>query len=109
MEQQSQEDELRFREKTVTLTNQDLVEWAYVVKELIEVAFGHKLFWEQANCYVSMFITCKEMLEKHVDREYLDEHVELKKFYQQRRELDNTWDVLKWRYHDPIAEALATI
>ena len=63
--------ELRFKEKQLTLANQEIIELAYTTKEIIEYSYGGKLFFEQANCYSSCFYTIRNLLEQ-VDQKYLD-------------------------------------
>lgn len=95
-------DKLRLKPKIVELCNENIVEFAYVVKELIEYCYGHKLFFEQSNCYHSRFYAIREML-KLVDPEYLSlpQHASLAEFYKEGRELSNDCDVLTfWEKKD---------
>mgnify|MGYP006910634393 CR=1 FL=1 len=62
-------------------------------KDLIERTFGHKLFFEQANCYAACFYKVRKLL-KSVDAEYLEQHKGLAEFYREDRELSNDNDVL---------------
>jgi hypothetical protein len=93
--QEVEEIELRHIDKTVELTNQDILELAYATKELIEYVFGAKLFWEQTNCYFANFYTIRRLL-KSVDADYLNEHPKIAEFYREGRELSNDWDRLHW-------------
>jgi hypothetical protein len=95
METKAASDELRFNEREVKLSNQQIVEFAYLTKELIEIALGEKLFFEQANCYFSCYYTIRDLL-KQVDDEYLAAHRRLSHFYRGTRELLNDEDRLRW-------------
>lgn len=33
---------------------QDVIEYGYMVKDVLEMAKGHKLFFEQVNCYTAI-------------------------------------------------------
>ena len=72
--------ELRHKEIEIIMTNQAVIELAYVTKELIENARGAKLFFEQCNCYRSCFENIQNLLNI-VDPEYLAEHQSIKAFY----------------------------
>lgn len=87
--------ELRFKEKQLTLSNQEIIELAYTTKEIIEYSYGGKLFFEQANCYSSCFYTIRNLIEQ-VDQKYLDKHKELCEFYRKDRELSNDFDRLQF-------------
>jgi hypothetical protein len=90
-------DEARLRPINVELSNQQVVELAYAVMELIEpLARTHaKLYFEQANGYLSCFYLMRGLLG-NVDPDYLDQHKDLARFFRQDRELDNAFDRLKW-------------
>lgn len=87
------DDELRFIDKTIVLSNQAIVELAYLTMETIKAVYGKKLFFEVANCYLACFYRVRSML-KEVDREYLAGHKGIVEFYQEGRELSNDNDRL---------------
>ena len=95
MDQNEREDELRFRKHDVKLSNQDIAEVAYLTQDLIEAAMGHKLYFEEANCYLACFHLCRKLL-KVVDDEYLKNHQTLAEFYKDGKGLSNDWDRLAW-------------
>ncbi len=97
MNQNEKDDELRFKKRVVELSNQDIVEFAYQTKDIIEHVLGKKLFFEEANCYTACFYKIRRLL-KSVDTEYLDlgQHKNLAEFYREGRELSNNWDRLRW-------------
>jgi hypothetical protein len=90
-----QDDQLRLREHEVKLNNQQIIEFAYLTKKVIEVCIeGHsKLFVEQANCYVHCFYTVRKMLEA-VELEYGERHGNLMNFFRKGRELSTDYDTL---------------
>ena len=87
-------DELRFKEKEVKLNNQHIIEIGYIAMDLISIhaATREKLYFEEANCYSSVFYLLKECLLKMVDPEYLESHQKIRDFYNQ--DLSNDWDRL---------------
>jgi hypothetical protein len=89
------EDDLRYRKHRLTLSNQRIVEMAYLAKDVIDSLIGKKLTMEAANCYTSCFYTCRRLL-KAIDRKYLGKHKDLVEFYKEGRGLANDWDVLAW-------------
>lgn len=99
------EDQLRFKEHRVALSNQTIVEMAYLTKEMIEplIKSREKLFFEQANCYLACFYKCRKLL-KLVDQEYLlnEIHKNMVDFYKDGRELSNDWDRLSWEKSEPL-------
>jgi hypothetical protein len=88
--------ELRFRKHRVTLSNQDIVEMAYLTKETIEplIRDNEKLSMDQAHCYVGCFNLCQKLL-KMADDEYLKRH-RLREFYEEGRSLSWEGDRLSW-------------
>jgi hypothetical protein len=93
-------DELRLAEvgEAVVFTNQEIVELAYIVMDVIEpLEKSHtKLVFDDANCYAHCFYLLRELLKK-VNPEYLTgPHERVKKFYEIERELSNSWDRLYW-------------
>jgi len=90
-----QEEELRLGEHDVKLTNQSIVELAYLTKKMIEISYGQKLFSKQADCYKACFYHCRNLL-RTVDENYLRKHRELIEFYKAGRELSNDSDRLSW-------------
>ena len=106
MKQNERENELRFREHEVRLSNQAIVEMAYLTKDLVEATMGHKLSWSEANCYLACFYECRKLL-KAVDEEYLKKHDRLREFYKDGKELSNDWDRLAWETgHEDTKESL---
>jgi hypothetical protein len=89
--------QIRFKECTVKLTNQSIIELAYLTMEALEalIESGQKVFVEQANCYLGCFYTCQRLL-KAVDPEYLDYHSDVKDFFREGRELSNDGNRLSW-------------
>ena len=75
------EDVIRFRSQTITLTNQQIVEIAYLTKEAIEQ--GYTCVFEVANCHQACFYLCQKLIKK-VSKPYLSRHRELVEFYKQR-------------------------
>lgn len=94
---QKEQDNLRFKKHRATLHQQTIIEFAYAIRMLVEpAAKSHvKLYFEEANCLTSVFYSTRAML-KVVDQEYLNQHADVVKFYQEKRELDNSWDRLNW-------------
>jgi len=91
------DNELRRRDKAVVLENQSIIELAYLTKETIEAALGHRLCVEQANCYRACFYHIQEMLKTFVDQEYLAKHKRLVEFYKDDRVLSVDYkDRLHW-------------
>jgi len=96
----NRDDEFRLREHDVKLTNQQIVEFGHLAKEMIELCINAnaKLFFEQANCYLACFYKVREML-RLIDSEYIASHQgpgKIMEFYQEGRELSNNWDRLHW-------------
>ena len=89
-----QDDQLRFQKHEFILNNQQIIEFAYLTKKVIEVCIeGHsKLFIEQA-CYVHCFNTVRKMLEA-VELEYAEKHGNLMSFFRKGRELSTDYDTL---------------
>jgi hypothetical protein len=79
----------------VNLTNQEIIKFAYITKEIIGYAWGVRLSNAQADCYVECFYTIQYLLEK-VDKEYLDKHTELCNFFLKGRRLTSEDDRLHW-------------
>ena len=77
-------DKIRLKTKRVKLSNQKIIELAYLIKETLEDMQGQPMFFEQANCYSSCFHTIRELL-KQVDAEYLSRHYPIRDFYQRER------------------------
>jgi len=95
------EDKLRFKEHRITIDQQTIIEFAYAIRMLVEpLAESHSMLcFEEANCLTHLFNYIRKLL-KSVDRGYLDQHSDVVKFYQEKRELDNSWDRLKWIVND---------
>jgi len=87
--------ELRFKEKSITMINQQIIKFAYLTQEIIKLCWGKKLSFEQANCYLAYFYKVRELL-KQVDAECLADHERLVDFFRDVRELSNDWERLHW-------------
>ncbi len=87
--------ELRASQKKVKLTNQEIIKFAYITKEIINYAWGKKLSNAQANCYEECFYSIQDLLEE-VDKEYLNRHKELCNFFHKGRRLTSEDDRLRW-------------
>jgi hypothetical protein len=79
----------------VNLTSQEVVKFAYIIKEIIEYAWGKKLSNAQANCYIECFYTIKDLLE-FMDKEYLKKHFKLADFFLKGKRLTSENDKLQW-------------
>lgn len=79
----------------VNLTNQEVVKFAYITKEVIGYAWGTELSNAQANCYEECFYTIKDLLED-VDKDYLKMHREICDFFLTGKRLTNDNNILKW-------------
>ena len=90
-------DELRLKEVSLTLEQQQIIEFAYAVRELVEplAETSNKLSFELVNCYEHLFYTVRHLLDL-VDPEYLKLHYRVVAFYREKRELSSNWDRLKW-------------
>jgi hypothetical protein len=86
-------DEIRLGKRKVKLTNQQIIELAYICKDVAEVVARNntKLTFEAANCYGSCYHTVQKLL-KSVDSKYVKAHGGIKEFYRKDRELSNDWD-----------------
>ncbi|MBN1366266.1 MAG: hypothetical protein JW976_15810 [Syntrophaceae bacterium] len=79
----------------VNLTNQEIVKFAYITKEIIGYAWGKTLSNAQTNCYIECYYTVIDLL-KSIKKEYLKKHSELSDFFLKGRRLINENDQLKW-------------
>jgi hypothetical protein len=79
----------------VNLTNQEIIKFAYITKEIIGYAWGMKLTNAQANCYIECFYTIKDILDK-LDKEYLNKHAELSNYFLKGKRLTSENDQLQW-------------
>ncbi|MFA5321726.1 MAG: hypothetical protein WC373_03560 [Smithella sp.] len=79
----------------VSLTNQEVVKFAYITKETIDYAWGAKLSNAQANCYQECFYTIQDLLEE-VDNDYLKKHRDICDFFLTGKRLTNENNILKW-------------
>ena len=79
----------------VNLTNQEIIKFAYITKEIIEYAWGVKLSNAQANCYIECFYTIKDILDK-VDKKSLNKHSELYNYFLKGKRLTSDNDLLQW-------------
>lgn len=87
--------ELRASNKEVKLTNQEIIKFAYITKEIIGHAWETKLSNAQANCYEECFYTIQDLLEE-VDKGYLDRHAELCDFFRKGKRLTSEDNRLRW-------------
>jgi hypothetical protein len=87
--------ELHFSKKEVKMSNQDIIEFAYAIKELISPLWGVKLSHDKANCYYDCFYKVQELL-KLVDSEYLEAHKKVVAFYREGRVQDKDMEILYW-------------
>jgi len=87
--------ELRASQKKVKLTNQEIIKFAYITKEIINYAGRKKLSNAKANCYEECFYTIQDHLEE-VDKEYLNRHAELRDFFRKGRRLISEDNRLRW-------------
>jgi hypothetical protein len=86
----------------INLTNQEIVKFAYVTKEVIENTWGQKLSEARANCYVECFYTIRDLL-REVDEKYLEKHLPLIKFFLEGKRISHEDSRLKWeKYSDEI-------
>ncbi|MGD0278357.1 MAG: hypothetical protein ABSC11_03520 [Smithella sp.] len=90
---------LRASEKGVKLTNQEIIKFAYVTKEIIRYVWGKKLSNAQANCYVECFYKIQELMEI-VDKKYMDRHKELCEFFRGGKRLITGKDRLRWEVYE---------
>jgi hypothetical protein len=88
-------DFLRLKKVKVELCNQDIIDFAYITKDVIEHLLHEKLMFEEANNYTHCFYSIRRLL-KLVDAEYLKQHTRITEFYREGRELSNDWDRLEW-------------
>lgn len=80
-------DGLRQKEKTVTLTNQEIIELGYYVKEMTELIEENDIklvYEEQKHCCGSVFHLVGGLLKNFIDIEYLNKHERVRDFYQER-------------------------
>lgn len=90
---EDENDRLRSTEHNVCLNNKQIIELAYLCKDVIEVMYGKKLFFEQANCYLGCFYHIRKLLKK-VTPEYLKLHEGVVSFFTENGGLSNDWDRL---------------
>ncbi len=79
----------------VNLTDQEILKFAYVTKEIIEYSWGKKLSNAQANCYIECFYTIKDLLEE-ADETYLNKHPEISGYFLTGKRLISEEDRLQW-------------
>jgi len=91
--------ELRASEKRVKLTNQEIIKFAYITKEIIRYAWEEKLSNAQANCYVECFYKIQELIEI-VDKKYRDRHNEICDFFREGKRLTTDGDRLRWEIYE---------
>jgi hypothetical protein len=99
----SKTDLMRFKEITLTLTQQTIIELAYAVMEVVgPLAKSHeKMYVEQGHGMTAAFYCIRELLAK-VDPEYLAHHERVKNFNE--RTLVNFNDHLWWETDEEKAE-----
>jgi len=94
------EDELRLKVHDVRLSNQEIVEFGYLVKETLEPLIQNEVkikALEHLNCIRHCFQALQEILAV-VDANYLEMHSELAEFYQNNRKLGvMPCDILFWK------------
>lgn len=83
----------------VNLTNQEIIKFAYITKDIIGHAWGKKLSNAQANCYLECYFTIQDILEK-LDKEYLVKHAGICDFFHPGRRLTNDNEVLRWENYE---------
>ncbi|MBL7202825.1 MAG: hypothetical protein ISS63_00655 [Desulfobacteraceae bacterium] len=88
---------IRHEEKEITLSNQQIIELGYFVKDLFGPVVDEKamLIIDQINCYTNVFYLVKDLL-KQVDPEYLEMHQRVRDFYD--RELSDDWDNIAFSF-----------
>jgi len=94
---------LRFNTKKIKLSNQEIIELAYLTMEMIKQTYGQKLIADQANCYRSCFYLMRNLL-KQVDKEYLDQHGIIDRFFQEGQELSNDKGRLDFKNSVPLKD-----
>lgn len=86
----------------INLTNQELVKFAYVTKEIIEHTWGQRLSEAQANCYVECFYTIKDLLAD-VEDKYLRKHPDIVHFFLEGKRIIHENNKLAWeKYSDEV-------
>lgn len=86
----------------IHLTNQEIVKFAYITKEIIENTWGQKLSEARANCYVECFYTIADLL-REMDENYLKKHLPLVQFFLEGKRIIHEDNQLKWeKYSDQI-------
>jgi len=83
----------------VRLTNQEIIKFAYITKDIIGYVWGKKLSNAQANCYVECFFTIQDLLDD-LDKDYLGRHAGLYEFFQKGRRLTNDHEQLCWENYE---------
>ncbi len=79
----------------VNLTDQEILKFAYITKEIIEYSWGKNLSNAQANCYIECFYTIKDLLEE-ADEKYLNKHPEIFSYFLTGKRLISEKDQLQW-------------
>jgi hypothetical protein len=83
----------------VKLTNQEIIKFAYITKDIIGYVWDKKLSNAQANCYVECFYTIQDLLEQ-LDKAYLVKHSGLCDFFHPGRRLTNDNEQLRWESYE---------
>jgi hypothetical protein len=83
----------------VNLTNQEIIKFAYITKDIIGFMWDKKLSNAQANCYVECFYTIQDLLQE-IDKEYLGKHAGLCDFFHKGKRLTNDDDRLRWEIYE---------
>ncbi len=77
----------------ITVSDVCIIQLAYQTMELLQACEGKKLFFEQANCFLSNFVRVRNWL-KLIDEEYLNWHESVRDFFSENY-ITNDWDIIK--------------
>ena len=91
-------DSIRLKEKTVVLSNQQIIEIGYMAQ--IVISMGKPPTFDEMNCFKAVFFLFKNNLLPVVDPEYLEIHHEVRDFFKQ--ELSNDWDRLTFEVNPTV-------
>lgn len=91
------DDDVRLKEVTVTLSQQQIIEVAYQVMEHLDPLIKHNVrpFMDAVTGYRRVYYTMRELLSQ-LDQDYVQEHSRISEFFRDGRELDNSFDRLRW-------------
>ncbi|MBN1472321.1 MAG: hypothetical protein JW925_11110 [Syntrophaceae bacterium] len=97
--------EMPSKMKDIKMSDQNIVEFAYAIKDLISPLCGVKLSHDKAVYYQACFYKMRDILTL-MDAEYLDAHKDLVAFYHDGR-VRKEKDVLYWgSKNNPIIEQI---